>query len=74
MSLIERFYYKIWHDWLKLDKPITNITKEEQRSNPLLFLLIFAGLGLFVGLKLRRYWWQLLAGFLLGIVVGHIFW
>jgi len=37
-------------------------------------MLIFLGLGILVSKLAGRYWWQILLGFLLGIIVGHVFW
>ena len=74
MSLIGNFYYWIWHDVCKRPEPFTTTTQKEQQANPLLFMLIFAGLGILVVKVARDYWWQILIGFLLGILVGHLFW
>lgn len=74
MSIVGRFYYWIWHDLLKLEKPITGLTQDEQKANPLLFMLIFLGLGILVIKVAKDYWWQILIGFLLGILAGHLFW
>jgi len=72
--MIGKLYYRLWHDILKLEKPITPLTQDEQKANPLLFMLIFLCLGIFVVKVAKGYWWQILIGFLLGILTGHFFW
>ena len=72
--MINKLYYWLWHDILKLKKPITHITQDEQKANPVLFLLIFLGLGILVVKVAKDYWWQILIGFLIGVITGHIFW
>jgi len=69
---LERVYEKIWQ---KIgSKPWTEIIRDEQKQTPLVFLLIFLGLGLLAGKLAGKYWWQLLVGFLLGILCGHFWW
>ena len=48
--------------------------RDEQKQAPLVFLLIFLGLGLLAGKLAGRYWWQILLGFLLGVLCGHFWW
>lgn len=55
-------------------KPWTEIVREDQRRSPLLYMLIFLGLGILVSKLAGKYWWQLLLGFLLGVIVGHFWW
>jgi hypothetical protein len=55
-------------------RPWTFIIRDEQKSEPLLFMLIFLGLGILVAILCRRYWWQLVLGFGAGILVGHFWW
>jgi len=50
----------------------TSIIREDQESNPLLYIAIFVMLGILVGRFCRSYW-QLLIAFGLGILVGHLF-
>jgi hypothetical protein len=49
-------------------------TEDEQKQPPLVFLLVFLGLGLLVGKLAGKYWWQITLGFLLGILCGHFWW
>ncbi len=67
-------YYWIWHDLCKRPEPFTSTIRTEQKNAPLLFMLIFLGLGIYLALVARRYWWQILIGFLAGILVGHFWW
>ena len=67
-----RLYEKIWRN--VGGKPWTEIIRDEQKQAPLVFLLIFLGLGLLVGKLAGKYWWQMLLGFLLGILCGHFWW
>ena len=71
-NLLEKFYEKLWHQ--VGGKPWTEIVREDQQRSPLLYMLIFLGLGILVSKLAGKYWWQLLLGFLLGVIVGHLFW
>ena len=55
-------------------KPWTEIVREDQKNSPLIYLLIFLGLGILVAKLAGKYWWQILVGFLLGILCGHFWW
>jgi len=71
-KLLGKLYKKLWG---KVGgKPWTEIVRQDQRRTPLLYMLIFLGLGILVSKLAGRYWWQILLGFLLGIIVGHVFW
>jgi len=71
-NLLEKLYALLY---LRVGgKPWTEIVREDQRRSPLLYMLIFLGLGILVSKLAGRYWWQLRLGFLLGILVGHFFW
>ncbi len=71
-KLLEKLYIRLYS--VVGGKPWTEIVREDQRRSPLLYMLIFLGLGILVSKLAGRYWWQLLLGFLLGILVGHFFW
>ena len=69
---LERLYEKLWR---KVGgRPWTEIVRYEQKQAPLLFLLIFMGLGILAGKLAGKYWWQILLGFLLGVLCGHVWW
>jgi len=51
----------------------TSLIQKDQRKHPLLYILIALILGVVIGFC-RRYWWQLLLMFGLGVVVGHLWW
>jgi len=71
-ELIGKLYEKLWR---KVGgKPWTEIVREDQKSSPLIYLLIFLGLGILVARLAGKYWWQILVGFLLGILCGHFWW
>lgn len=55
-------------------RPWTELVREDQKRTPLLYMLIFLGLGILVSKLVGKYWWQILLGFLLGILVGHFWW
>jgi hypothetical protein len=55
-------------------RPWTDIVRDEQKAEPLFFLLIFLGLGILLIKLGRRYWWQLLIAYLFGILTGHFWW
>ena len=72
--MIGKLYKWFWSDVLKLEKPITHITRDEQKANPLAFMLIFLAIGIIMVKFSAKYWWQALLWLLAGIVMGHIFW
>jgi len=67
-----KLYEKMWRK--TGGKPWTEIVRDEQEQSPLVFLLIFLGLGILVGKLAGKYWWQILLGFLLGVLCGHFWW
>jgi len=70
--MLEKLYEKIWR---RIGgRPWTYIVRDEQKKEPLMFLLIFLGLGILVAKTAGRNWWQIVVGFLLGILVGHFWW
>jgi len=71
-KLLEKLYEKLWG---KVGgKPWTELVREDQKRSPLLYMLIFLGLGILVSKLAGRYWWPILLGFILGILCGHFFW
>ncbi|APH11885.1 hypothetical protein ASJ33_01310 [Dehalococcoides mccartyi] len=72
IGIIGKLYEKLWR---KVGgKPWTEIVREDQKASPLLYLLIFMGLGILVARLAGKNWWQILVGFLLGIICGHFWW
>lgn len=69
---LERLYEKLWRR--VGGRPWTEIIRDEQNKSPLVFLLIFLGMGLLTGKMVGKYWWQILIGFLLGMLCGHFWW
>ncbi|MDO8688581.1 MAG: hypothetical protein Q7R39_00965 [Dehalococcoidia bacterium] len=70
--MLEKLYAKIWG---RIGgRPWTEIVRDEQKQEPLLFLLIFLGLGILLVKVAGKNWWQILIGFLLGIIAGHFWW
>ena len=63
-----QLYEKIWRR--VGGRPWTEIVRDDQRQSPLVFLLIFAGLGIMTAKLTGRYWWQIL----LGVLCGHFWW
>ncbi len=71
-QIIGKLYEKLWR---KVGgKPWTEIVREDQKAAPLMYLLIFLGLGILVARLAGKNWWQILVGFLLGILCGHFWW
>ena len=71
-ELIGKLYEKLWR---KVgSKPWTEIVREDQRNSPLTYLLIFLGLGILVCRVAAKNWWQIIVGFLLGVLAGHFWW
>ncbi|MGI2336155.1 MAG: hypothetical protein ACRKGH_05870 [Dehalogenimonas sp.] len=72
IDFLGKFYESLWR---KVGgRPWTEIVRDDQKKSPLVFMLIFLGLGILVGRLGGRFWWQILIGFLLGILVGHFWW
>ena len=71
-SLLQKFYEKLWRQ--VGGKPWTEIVREDQKQSPLLYMLIFLGMGILTSKLETKYWWQILIGFLLGIICGHFWW
>ena len=71
-SFLGKLYKMVWSR--VGGKPFTEVTREEQTKAPLLFMLIFAGLGILLFRFAGRNWWKVLLVFAFGVVVGHIFW
>ena len=71
-SYFEKLYEKLWHQ--VGGKPWTELVREDQKRTPLLYMLIFLGFGILVSKLAGKYWWQILIGFLLGILCGHFWW
>ena len=71
-NIFESLYERLWRQ--VGGKPWTEIVREDQRRAPLLYMLIFLGLGILVSKLAGRYWWQIFLGFILGVVVGHFWW
>ncbi|AGG07354.1 hypothetical protein C1O63_0533 [Dehalococcoides mccartyi] len=71
-GIIGKLYEKLWR---KVGgKPWTEIVREDQKASPLVYLLIFLGLGVLMARLAGKNWWQILVGFLLGIICGHFWW
>ena len=71
-QMLERLYEKLWR---RLGgRPWTEIVREDARHQPLLYLLLFLLAGVFLALKARQNWWQILIGFGAGLIVGHLWW
>jgi len=72
MEILAKLYEKIWQ---KVGgRPWTEIVRDDQRQSPLVFMLIFAGLGIMTAKLAGRYWWQIVIGFLFGVLAGHFWW
>ena len=71
-NFFEKLYGKLWSQ--VNGKPWTELIREDQRRSPLLYMLIFLGLGILASKLAGKYWWQLLLGLLIGVVIGHLFW
>jgi len=69
---LEKLYIRLYS--VVGGKPWTEIVREDQKRSPLLYMLIFLGLGILVSKLAGKYWWQILLGFLVGVIFGHFFW
>ena len=71
-NLLVKLYERLWRQ--VGGRPWTELIREDQKRSPLLYMLIFLGLGIMLGKLTAKYWWQILIGFLLGILAGHFWW
>ncbi len=55
-------------------RPWTYITRDESKKAPLLFMLIFLGVGIILVKFSSAHWWKIFIGLLVGVIVGHIWW
>jgi hypothetical protein len=69
---LEKLYEKLWSR--VGGKPWTEIVREDQKNAPLLYLLIFLGLGILLVRLAGKNWWLILVGLLVGILCGHFWW
>jgi len=69
---LEKIYEGLWGQ--VGGRPWTETVRDDQRRTPLLYMLVFLGLGVLVGKLAAKYWWQILLGFLLGVLCGHFWW
>ena len=79
MSTLRRWviqgYTYIWRDVLHLDRPITFVTRSWTQAFPLAFLSAFFAGGLVLGKLLGwRALLLFLAGLVIGLVLGHLYW
>ncbi len=71
-ALLEKLYRQLWSR--VGGRPWTDIVRDEQKKSPLVFLLVFLGLGILTSKMAGKYWWQILVGFLVGVLCGHFWW
>lgn len=71
-QLSGRVYEKLWRR--AGGRPWTEIVREDQRQSPPLYMLIFLAFGIILGKLAARGWWQVLIGFLPGVLCGHFWW
>ena len=69
---LEKLYEKLWSR--VVGKPWTEIVREDQKIAPLLYLLIFLGLGILIARLAGKNWWLILVGLGAGILCGHFWW
>ena len=73
-DLVARFYHWLWRDCLKLPKPITHITRDDTKENPLLYIITALLLGVALVKFSKDKWYLCLIWLLIGIILGHIYW
>ncbi len=72
VEAIGKLYEKLWRR--AGGRPWTEIVRDEQKQSPLLFMLIFLASGVLLARLTGKYWWQILVGFLIGVLCGHFWW
>lgn len=73
-QFISKAYYWFCYDFLKLGKTITELTREDAKKNPLLYIILAFLLGIALVKFSKDHWWESLIWFGIGVVIGHIFW
>jgi hypothetical protein len=70
--MLEWLYEKLWR---RLGgRPWTEVIREDARREPLLYLFLFLLAGVSLAMKAKQSWWQILIGFGVGLIVGHLWW
>ncbi len=72
IDFLDAVYEKLWR--AAGGKPWTEIIRDDQKKAPLIYMLIFLGLGILLVRLSGKYWWLILIGFFLGILAGHFWW
>jgi len=55
-------------------QPWTWIMRGNQKQFPMLWILAAVILGLWIGYKCRGHWLYMLAAFVVGLMLDHLFW
>ncbi len=72
VDALGKLYEKLWRR--VGGRPWTEIIRDEQSKSPLIFMLIFLAFGILLGKLAAKYRWQILLGFMLGVLCGHFWW
>ena len=75
MDWLQRFYYKLWHDILKLDAPLTEKWRDTWVKYEYIPMAIFFWSGVGLGLKVGWFWSGIIwAALTIGYILGHCHW
>ena len=75
MDWLQGFYYKLWHDILKLDEPLTEKWRDLYVKYEYIPLSIFFWSGVGVGIKFSWFWAGVIwLAFTIGYIFGHAHW
>ena len=70
--MLEKLYKKLWS---KIGgRPWTYITRDVDREWPLLFPMVFLGIGIFIVKVFKNNWKWIVLAIIVGSIIGHIFW
>lgn len=70
--MLERLYKQLW---ARIGgKPWTEFVREDQKVEPLAYMLIFLFMGIMLVKLTGGRWWWVMIGFVLGILAGHFWW
>jgi len=70
--MLSKLYKAIWS---RIGgRPWTDISRDLDKEWPLLFPLIFMGIGTLIALKFKEHWKWIVLAIIIGTVIGHIFW
>jgi len=70
--MLEKWYKAIWS---RLGgRPLTYVIRDLNKEWPLLFPMVFLGIGIFIVKVFKSNWKWIVLAIVIGSIIGHIFW